>query len=149
MGAYIRPEHLVFLGECIKVFSENARRETHQNEDGSLIALRYGEDRDCIRIFPLGEEIAFFAQQIKPSPTFRNEVFDFARDMETQLKANEHKSGWAKESDKFLFNMMDRNLAALQRELSKEDINKYEITIRCANIANFAMMIADNEGEHL
>jgi len=149
MGYYIKPEHLTFLDECKRVFSENGRRVTHQSEDGSFIALRYGADRDCIQIFELGNEVAFFAQQIEPYPSFRNEVFYFARDMENQLKVNEHKGGWGKEHHEFLIKQLNNNLVDLFTELKNTDKDKYEITIRCTNIANFAMMIADNEGKHL
>ena len=149
MGAYITPEHLKFLEESKKAFSENIRLETYTNKEDSLIALRYGEDRDCISIFPLGEEIAFFAQQIEPSPTFRKVIFDFARDMESQLKVNDHKRGWDHTSESYLLGKIQYNLSTLDGKLSKDDRDKHEITIRCANIANYAMMIADNEGEHL
>ena len=60
--------HLNFLEESKKAFSENPRYETYRNDNDTLIALRYGVDRDCIQIFELGEEVGFFAQQIGLSP---------------------------------------------------------------------------------
>jgi hypothetical protein len=149
MSAYIKPEHLAFLEECKSIFSKNGRRETHQNIEGTLIALRYGEDRDCIKIIETGEEIAFFAQQIDPCPSFRKEVSDFARDMETQLKENDHKGGWEDGHHQDLSGGILYNHEKLRKELIKIDKDKYQITIRCANIANFSLMIADNEGQHL
>jgi hypothetical protein len=56
--------HLRFLEEATEVFHEDVRRETHINEDGDLIALRYGLDRDCVRIFALDGEVGFFAQMV-------------------------------------------------------------------------------------
>jgi hypothetical protein len=149
MTSYIRPEHLAFLEESKKVFEENPLRETNRNSDDSLIALRYGEDRDCIYIFSLSCEVAFFAQQITPNPLPRTSVRVFAHDMEKQLKVNDHKGGWKKELVFHLRKNLNRNFEELQTELKKPSRDKHEITIRCANIANYAMMIADNIGEHL
>lgn len=64
----ITNRHLKFLEEAKDLFSNNPRASTHRDEDVGLIALRYGLDRDCIWTFELGEEVAFFAQQIPPSP---------------------------------------------------------------------------------
>lgn len=145
----ITKEHLSFLEESKRIFQENLLRETHMNEDGSLIALRYGADRDCIKIFELGEEVAFFVNQIEPAPLQRKVVREFAYDMEKQLVANDHKGGWKKEHWCDLALQLECNLAMLRKELIKANHDKQVITIRCANIANFAMMIADNKGEHL
>lgn len=149
MGAYIKPEHLAFLEEVKAVFGADCRRETHQNEEGTLIALRFGTDRDCINVFELGEEIAFFTQQIEPNPIPRLEVMEFSRDMEIQLAKNDHKRGWINEHHQDLTGSILYQLEKLRKELIKIDKDKNEISKRCSNIANFAMMIADNEGEHL
>ncbi|MGE6376582.1 hypothetical protein [Peribacillus muralis] len=149
MGAYIKPKHLPFLEETKEVFNANSRRETFTSEHGDLIALRFGEDRDCIKMFELGEEVAFFAQQIEPCPNPRLEVIEFARDMEVQLLKNDHEGGWIQEEYASLYQQIWKNMNSLGYELEKENSDKSEITKHCANIANFAMMIADNEGEHL
>jgi hypothetical protein len=147
--AYIRPEHLDFLEESKKVFEENPLRETHISKDDELIALRYGEDRDCVYIYSLSCAVAFFAQQIKPNPKPRRSVMEFAHDMEKQLKVNDHKGGWQKELTINLRKSLIQNFEQLQAELKKPTRDKPEITIRCANIANYAMMISDINGEHL
>ncbi|MFD2705483.1 hypothetical protein [Salibacterium lacus] len=72
-----------------------------------------------------------------------------AHNMEAQLQVNEHKGNWRKEHHEFLQREMERNAEVLKYELAKDDVDRHEITIRCANIANFAMMIADNEGASL
>lgn len=64
----ISNEHLKFLEEAKQIFIDEPFRETHRNDDETLIALRYGEDRDCVWIYELGESVAFFAQQIEPMP---------------------------------------------------------------------------------
>lgn len=83
----------------------------------------------------------------------RPEVQKFAEEMEKQLKANEHKGGWKDCTYDFLLSELDKNLNRL-RYLNghrggciaeiKESVK--EVNRRCANIANFAMMICDNAG---
>ncbi|WP_226677252.1 hypothetical protein [Mesobacillus jeotgali] len=145
----ITKRHLEFVEATRDIFSEDPIRETRRNGDDTLIALRMGMDRDCVEVWELGGKIANFVQQMEPCPKPRKAVQEFAHDMEKQLKVNDHKGGWGREHHEYLRNQMGKNYAKLVEELCKEDKDKYEITIRCANIANFAMMIADNEGEHL
>jgi hypothetical protein len=150
MANQITKQHLSFVQEAKEAFEARPLYETYWNKDDfDLIALRIGGDRDCIMVYELGEEIANFVQQMDPKPMPRKVVREFAFDMESQLEANEHKKGWHKEYHQFLSNELNKNLTALCLELRKVDKDKHEITIRCANIANYAMMIADNEGEHL
>lgn len=59
MTAHIYQEDLDFLEEAKQVFENDIRRETHTNDDEDLIALRRGEDRDCVHIIRLGEEVMF------------------------------------------------------------------------------------------
>lgn len=60
----ITQRHLAFMEEAKTDFEENVRQESYRDENAGLIALRYGPDRDCIMVFELGEEVAFFAQMI-------------------------------------------------------------------------------------
>jgi hypothetical protein len=145
----ITKNHLAFVKEAKEAFEEYPLLETWRSDDESLIALRMGEDRDCVNVYELGGEIANFVQQMEPYPMPRKAVREFAFDMEKQLKTNDHKRGWSDEDHHFLSAQLAKNLFDLSTELKKEDKDKYEITIKCANVANFAMMIADNEGEHL
>jgi hypothetical protein len=149
MVQQITNSHLDFVQEAKEAFQSDPGLYTWRNENETLIALRYGMDRDCVLVYELGECIANFVQQTTPAPDPRKEVILFSHDMEAQLKVNEHKGGWSNSSDSFLYRQLERNLAVLDHELAKDDRDKHEITIRCANIANYAMMIADNEGEHL
>jgi hypothetical protein len=146
----ITKNHLAFVEHAKRVFEGNSVYETfHHPQYGDLLALRIGEDRDCINVFEIGDEIANFVQQLEPCPGPRKAVRQFAYDMEKQLKVNDHKRGWEDEHQNFLFNRIPHNLKKLDKELRKADRDKHTITLLCANIANFAMMIADNEGEHL
>jgi len=135
-----------------KVFEKLHLRETNRNEDDSLIALRMGMDGDCVEVWELGNYIANFVQQMEPRPMPRKVVREFGFDMEQQLMANDHKGGWKREHWCDLATDIEINIEKLRKELMKKggaNFDLHEITIRCANIANYAMMIADNEGGHL
>lgn len=153
----ITNKHLEFLDECRKVFNNEILRTTHINEDGDLIALRYGADRDCIEMLELGQEIAFFAQILKPTDAdefiqevgkfydrdvceIRDELGWFVEKMEAQLRANEHKGGWKNTANHHLLRELDKNLHKLMTCASHSEYRR-----RCANIANFAMILADND----
>lgn len=72
----------------------------------------------------------------------RKEVKWFAARMELKLKANDHKGGWHNEyAEYFLSRMTDEFeelVAALETGNTEQSISE------CADIANFAMMLADN-----
>lgn len=145
----ITKRHLDFVGVAKGVFEDEPLRETCRSDDDTLIALRMGMDRDCVEVWELGDIIANFVQQMEPCPMPRKIVREFSYEMESQLQVNDHKGGWKREHHEFLTKELTRNLIKLTEELSKQDKDKNYITLRCANIANFAMMIADNEGKHL
>ncbi|WP_191557324.1 hypothetical protein [Metabacillus idriensis] len=147
MSKQITPIHLAFIQEAKEAFESSSTLETYSNKDDyEYIALRFGADRDCIMVYELGDAVANFVQQMDPKPGPRIEVRQFAYEMEEQLKVNDHKRGWSKEHHEFLSREIGRNHELLRMALLSEDHDKFEITKRCANIANFAMMIADNYG---
>ncbi|MNB67556.1 hypothetical protein D3C87_1016800 [compost metagenome] len=88
----------------------------------------------------------------------RPEVQWFAEQMELMLQANEYKGGWQTESKQLLTQSLIRNvyhLEAANQLLSRwhkhfpiyaEQIDSMfsDVMRRSANVANFAMMIADN-----
>ena len=85
--------------------------------------------------------------------SLRSEVLKFAKEMEKQLRANEHKGHWRNCAYGFLLKELDKNLDNLKYLNENRGGNLVEIrknmrtaVIRCANIANFAMMFADNCG---
>lgn len=145
----ITKQHLDFVQEAKEVFEAAPLLETYRNDDDTLIALRMGMDRDCVEVWELGNKIANFVQQMDPYPMPRKVVREFSYDMEKQLEANENKGGWKEADFEYLQRHLRINANKLNHALSKADKDKHEITIRCTNIANYAMMIADNEGEHL
>ncbi|TYS68684.1 hypothetical protein FZC76_06985 [Sutcliffiella horikoshii] len=147
MTHQITNQHLQFVGKAKDAFQNNPLLETYRDHPRSeMIALRMGADRDCVHVFELGDEVANFVQQMDPQPGPRKEVREFAQAMEIMLALNEQKGHWKNEHWQFLKRELSKNYHRLVTELLKEDHDKYEITLRCANIANFAMMISDNYG---
>lgn len=68
MRASLYQSDLDFIEECKIVFENDYRRFTHINKDDDRIALRYGMYHDCIKLFELGEEKAFFHNIINVCP---------------------------------------------------------------------------------
>jgi hypothetical protein len=147
VSSQITKEHLAFMNSSKEVFAANPQRETHINEKGTLIALRMGMDRDCINIYELGEEVANFVQMIAPQPYPTKPVRDFSFLMQGVLDRNDHTGGWPNDHWVFLQKEMENQIWRLNDELKKRHHNKEFIAMSCANIANFAMMIAENEGK--
>lgn len=150
MKLEITPGMLEFLDEAKKAFSEDDYLKTYRNEQDTMIALRreLDPDFDNIEIYMLGDIVANFVEQLRPINKPRKAVMDFARDMEEQLKVNEHKGGWREEHWCDLAMSLQINSENLRSELMKKGTNQfdsYEVAIRAANIANYAMMISDNE----
>ena len=72
----------------------------------------------------------------------------FAQDMEARLRANDHKSGWLHDHDPHLLKRLEKNLAKLTRALEDAALLKQNgcheaISREAADVANFAMMLAD------
>lgn len=78
----------------------------------------------------------------------------FAQEMEAKLRENDHKGGWQgcrftalfprlrQETDELLVKAHPLQLDTIAETLTLEDA--CELVRECADIANFAMMIADN-----
>lgn len=144
----IKRYHLNFLDECIATFEKEPLRETHMNKDSSLIGLRYGLSRDCVRIFELDGEVAFFANVMKKTPLFfsteREEVRWFAGLMEGQLRANDHKGGWHSMTKFQLHERLEEEVKELEQAILGGGHSE-RIIREASDVANFAMMIADKE----
>jgi hypothetical protein len=77
-------------------------------------------------------------EELERLSALRDPVRWFAWEMEKQLRANEHKGGWENETFEWLYSEMKKNVTVLAVAQSPEEKIR-----RAANIANFAMMIAD------
>lgn len=72
----------------------------------------------------------------------RSEVLWFANRMEEKLRANDARGGWNRDATTHLMLRMYTQFADLKEAVEKQD-HKAAIS-EAADIANFAMMIADN-----
>ena len=72
----------------------------------------------------------------------RREVTEFAREMESRLRANEHKGGWQDCASNELLVMLLKEVAELAEALYWR-ASSNEVRREAADVANFAMMIAD------
>lgn len=77
-------------------------------------------------------------------------VAAFALAMEERLRANDHKGGWEQDSAISLLGRIFEETIELKRAVAGEGGDKREWATRirreAADVANFAMMIADNDG---
>jgi NTP pyrophosphatase (non-canonical NTP hydrolase) len=136
----ITKKHLAFLEEAKEAFENDIKLHTYRNEEETFIALRRGMDRDCIDVYELGENVAFFAQQLNPIPSPREELHWFIQEMEKKLEANDHKGGWENCTNGYLCNRLKEECVELFKEISYQGPN---IVNEAADVANIAMMIAD------
>ena len=74
----------------------------------------------------------------------RPEVRRFAQCMETQLRANDHKGGWHDDGWEALLRRLREETKELARELRRNRLRIEDVVNEAADVANFAMMIADN-----
>ena len=72
----------------------------------------------------------------------RKEVAEFAESMEARLVEHEYKGGWQECSIDFLICGLRMNVANLQIAIY-EGMSKAAVTKDAADVANYAMMIAD------
>lgn len=78
----------------------------------------------------------------------RIEVEVFAREMEDRLRANDHKGGWKSCTRGYLLRRLRTELRELVSALNRRgaDYDSSEVVSEAADVANFAMMIADTQG---
>jgi NTP pyrophosphatase (non-canonical NTP hydrolase) len=86
----------------------------------------------------------------------RPEVARFAQDMEQQLRANDHKPGWQRDEWQALLKRLreetselkDAIYAARTTDVEAPAAPRLRASVRkeAADVANFAMMLAENEG---
>ena len=70
----------------------------------------------------------------------RYQLHWFANEMERQLEKNDYKHGWSSCADNWLLNRLRQEMKELELALKKGK----GVVEEAADVANFAMMIADN-----
>lgn len=73
----------------------------------------------------------------------REEVADFAISMESKLQENDHKGGWKECELRYLEDRLLQEVNGVY-EAIQQGKSAAEVLKECAEVANFAMMIADN-----
>jgi hypothetical protein len=80
-------------------------------------------------------------------PILRDTVRWFAEKMEARLAANDDRDGWADEDDQYLMDRLGEETRELVVTLAQAAVSTglaQEVVHEAADVANFAMMIADN-----
>ena len=77
-------------------------------------------------------------QDIQP----RQELLDFTKIMEYKLQQNDDKGGWNGSPYGYLLSGIHRETSELSHSLTHGTL--FETLCECSDVANFAMMIADN-----
>jgi len=102
-----------------------------------------------LRIFPLKKKLVKTGE-IETKTSDQIAVNRFASEMLEKLKENSHKEHWSTLDDWYLLESLERELAELGAALSirlssdKDLVFDRAVISECADVANFAMMIADN-----
>ena len=66
--------------------------------------------------------------------------------MERTLRANEGKGGWCHCAPAYLLRRITEECCELRRELDNETPVPHRVVAEAVDVANFAMMLADNHG---
>jgi hypothetical protein len=74
----------------------------------------------------------------------RKEVLKFSKIMEEKLSENDSKNGWSNCTNQYLFHLLLKEVAELSELIFNDSIEPVELRRECADVANFAMMISDN-----
>ena len=110
----------------------------------------------CFNTEPSKEETAKLRKSIKNHLTeatndfiligsCRTSVNWFAEQMELKLRDNDHKGGWARCEHSWLLDRLKQEVVELEKELDQVD-NQENVIKEAADVANFALMIADLAG---
>lgn len=78
----------------------------------------------------------------------RKEIMWFSRQMEIVLRNNDFKGGWKHCSHRYLLASLDQERDELMLALNNPRSINEDVINECVDIANFAMMIAENFREN-
>lgn len=86
----------------------------------------------------------------KKAGLIRPVVLWFSKQMESKLKENDHKDGWKDTTVSQLLTLLKIEVSELDAEIDTvNEIKREDVIKECADIANFALMIADRCGKNI
>lgn len=80
--------------------------------------------------------------ELREASIDRKAVFDFAEKMVLKLEKNRHKQHWSVCDTIYLFDRLLQEVAELKEALERNSVEN--MVSECCDVANFAMMLADN-----
>lgn len=125
--------------ENIEAMRVNIKESYLQRFQG-MLADNYQEPIDELCDLAL-QSLASTAAQ-GGEPVLREPLKKFVDAMEMQLKANDHRGGWKDCKPGYLHQRIELNLSELGTHRADKNWVAYYRT--CVDVANFAMMLADN-----
>lgn len=127
----------------IKAPYEEIKAHALQQQEIAERAIKTGEPQFFGVWQPTGERVYLIKEPeiVDETRFIRFEVMQFAGLMEVKLRENEDKDHWSGESQEYLFNRLLEEVAELFGEMPEG-----ELVPECVDVANFAMMMADNHG---
>ena len=134
--------HADATAACMQIRAERAEAEVATCKVCRAINLAADDMPDEIR--RLRERIATLEGDAERFAQFnwRQEVIAFADAMETKLRANDWKSHWSGCTKQYLSMRLTQEREELRRAIADGDAD--QIIAEAADVANFAMMLADN-----
>lgn len=126
---------------------DDAKRYDH-NLEKVYHARCYGE-RENVGRNEVGVTTKKGGTEVKKTK-LRHEVQWFAEQMELTLRKNDHKGGWGSMKNMQLYERLKEESAELEQTLVATDVKRFNqirfnrVIREATDVANFAMMIADN-----
>jgi len=105
--------------------------------------------RDCVSAKDGSPMTTLHNERLRAASRGKKQVEWFREQMLQKLQENSHKSGWKDIPLCDLLSLLRMEVLELEEELSREEINANALIRECADVANFAMMIADIASEQL
>lgn len=126
----------------------HGQRTSFLDKPGVTIWFPYDDTKEQGTEFSISssdiDDLIALLQELKGAVTPRPAVGWFAEQMELRLRANDHKGGWKNCRVFLLLNRLFDEARELYDAVCYAQSDTKNIIQECADIANFAMMIADN-----
>lgn len=136
-NAILYPNPLVGAAACI---IQEIEEVPGWADNASLITIRA---HAWVLLQDLPDALSLPDPKPEGVPAWRPEVRAFADLMEAQLKANDHKPGWKGDDPNALWSRLSDEALELTEEVGDSARDPILVGKEAADVANFAMMIAD------